>query len=184
MAGEGDLYGVRHAARVATLAEAAARRLGWERRQVALVRVGSTLHDVGKLTLRHSLLGKVGRLTDEEFEEIRSHPMEGAKLLEQAAPAESVLNCVLYHHERWDGGGYPAGRMGVEIPVEARLLAVADAFDAMVSDRPYRRALPVEQALAELRRCAGSQFDPALAEAFVEICAARASPRARHTAAV
>jgi HD-GYP domain-containing protein (c-di-GMP phosphodiesterase class II) len=114
------------------------------------------------------ILSKRGPLHPRELAEIRTHPEAGARLIGPAWPADEALPYVLYHHERWDGSGYPAGLRGTEIPEEARLLAVVDAFDAMTSFRPYRRALPNWRALAEIDRCAGTQFDPALAGAFLE----------------
>jgi HD-GYP domain-containing protein (c-di-GMP phosphodiesterase class II) len=142
-----------HAARVTTLA----------------IRLGAPLHDIGKLALDPQLLCKPGPLAPDELDEIRSHPERGAQMLNGHATLREALTCVLHHHERWDGGGYPHGLAGEAIPVEARILAVADAYDAMTSDRPYRPAMSHEQAIRELERCAGSQFDPALAEVFLSI---------------
>ena len=102
-----------------------------------------------------------------ELAEIRTHPVAGARLIEPVGPVSVALPYVLYHHERWEGGGYPTGCAGDAIPEEARLLSVVDAFDAMISTRPYRRALPAMRALAEIERCAGSQFDPLIAAAFL-----------------
>jgi HD-GYP domain-containing protein (c-di-GMP phosphodiesterase class II) len=113
------------------------------------------------------VLGKPGPLDERELRLVRAHPLAGANLIWGGEMTRAALPYVLYHHERWDGRGYPSGRAGRAIPVEARVLAVADAFDAMTSTRPYRRALPFEGALAELARCAGTQFDPEIAEVFV-----------------
>jgi len=113
-------------------------------------------------------------LLPHELAEIRTHPAAGAKLISPIGPARDALPYVLYHHEHWDGGGYPTGRRGTQIPEGARLLAVADAFDAMTSTRPYRRALPTMRALHEIDRCAGTQFDPAFAHAFLEAWSAGA----------
>jgi putative nucleotidyltransferase with HDIG domain len=156
-----------HSLRVTALAEAFARVLGWDDLRVRRVRFGARLHDVGKLALPDALLTKPGPLSDDERDRLREHPLIGAGMLESIPQAASALSCVLYHHERWDGYGYPAGRVGTEIPVEARLLAVVDAFDAMTSERSYRECLVVGNALAEVARCAGSQFDPELARSFV-----------------
>ena len=166
---ERDPYLRGHSARVTALAEAMCRSLGWSDRLLVSLRVGGTLHDIGKLGVSQEVLRKVGRLTPDDLAEIREHPRLGAKILLRASTLREALPYVLYHHERWDGAGYPSGRAGEEIPVEARLLAIADAFDAMTSDRPYRRALSQAHALAEIERCAGAQFDPELARVFLEL---------------
>lgn len=167
-----DPYTRGHSARVTDLAETVARALGWGEERIASLRLGGPLHDVGKLAVSSDVLQKEGRLDDDELAEIRAHPKTGAKLLLRVTALRGAIPYVLYHHERWDGTGYPSGKAGEEIPLEARVLAVADAFDAMTSERPYSAALPVDDALAELRRCAGTQFDPACVDA---ICAALAS---------
>ena len=132
------------------------------------LRLGAAIHDVGKVNIRQGLLEKPGRLDAEELAAIRAHPVEGAWLIAGVRAFEPALPYVLFHHERWDGGGYPTGRAGAEIPIEGRLLAIADAFDAMTSLRPYRDRLPSLEAAREVEECAGSQFDPILAELFVE----------------
>jgi HD-GYP domain-containing protein (c-di-GMP phosphodiesterase class II) len=157
-----------HCARVTFLAGRLAAWIGWDERQLRRLQIGAPLHDIGKVTISEALLRKRGPLQPHELAEIRTHPAAGAKLISPVGPARDALPYVLYHHERWDGGGYPTGRARTEIPEGARLLAVADAFDAMTSTRPYRRALPITRALGEIERCGGSQFDPALAEAFLE----------------
>ena len=163
-----DPYLRGHSARVTSLAEALAQRLGWRGRRLDALRLGGSLHDVGKIAVDASVLCKPGPLTDVEREQIRTHPVAGARLLAGVDDFLPALPYVLHHHERWDGTGYPDGLAADEIPIEARLLSVVDAFDAMTSERSYRPALTVEQALAELELCAGTQFDPELAETFVE----------------
>ncbi len=158
----------RHAARVTAHAEAIVRRLGWEESKIGELRLGATLHDVGKINVRPGLLDKPGRLESGELEAIRAHPVEGAWLISGIRTLEAALPYVLFHHERWDGNGYPTRRTGRTIPVEGRVLAVADAFDAMTSERPYRSALSLEQALTEMQRCSGAQFDPDLVDAFLD----------------
>jgi HD-GYP domain-containing protein (c-di-GMP phosphodiesterase class II) len=157
-----------HGARVAALAEPVALQLGWDRERIRSLRFAAPLHDVGKVKLRPQLLGKAGPLTLDEVAEIRTHPTAGARLVLPLRRFHEALPYVLFHHERWDGDGYPAGLSGRRIPVEARILAIADAFDAMISPRPYRRALSHEHALAEVKDGAGTQFDPVAAELFVE----------------
>jgi putative nucleotidyltransferase with HDIG domain len=164
-----DPYTRGHSTRVTELAEAVACRLGWSEERIASLRVGGPLHDIGKLAVSDEVLCKEGRLDDEELAQIREHPKIGAKLLLRVTALREAIPYVLYHHERWDGTGYPSGKAGEEIPVEARVLAIADAFDAMTSDRPYRSALTREEALAEVERCAGTQFDPKIAQVFLEV---------------
>lgn len=156
-----------HAERVASLAEPLACRLGLEESERASLRLGAAVHDVGKVNVRPELLAKTGRLEASERAEIQTHPVEGAWLVARVRSLEPALPGVLFHHERWDGSGYPTGRAGEDIPLPGRLLAVADAFDAMTTSRPYREPRPFDEAVAELERCAGSQFDPSVVRAFV-----------------
>ena len=125
-------------------------------------------YTVGKVKIRPQLLGKSGPLTLDEVAEIRRHPAAGARLVLPIRRFHDALPYILFHHERWDGEGYPAGLSGRRIPIEARILAIADAFDAMISPRPYRRALTHDHALREVQEGAGSQFDPVAAELFVD----------------
>jgi HD-GYP domain-containing protein (c-di-GMP phosphodiesterase class II) len=161
-----------HGDRVAALAEPVALELGWDRERVRSLRWAAPLHDVGKVKIRPQVLGKSGPLTLEEVAEIRRHPSAGARLVLPLRKFHDALPYVLFHHERWDGAGYPAGLTGRRIPIEARILAIADAFDAMISPRPYRRPLTHEHALAEVEDGAGTQFDPVAAGLFVEAWAA------------
>ena len=173
-----DPYTRGHSARVTALAEAVARQLGWSDEKLASLRIGGPLHDIGKLGVSDEVLRKEGRLDDGELAQIREHPKIGARMLLRMAALREAIPYVLYHHERWDGHGYPSGKAGEEIPIEARVLAVADAFDAMTSDRPYRRALSRTEALAEVERCAGTQFDPEIARLFLELFAEAQLPAA------
>ena len=157
-----------HAARVGSNAEAVATRLGWDDEQLEALRLGAALHDVGKVNVRPEVLGKPGLLDERERAEMRAHPVEGTWLIAGVPSLSPALPYVLFHHERWDGAGYPTRRAGVAIPLEGRVLAVADAFDAMTSARPYRRTLSVAEAADEILRCAGTQFDPDVAGAFIE----------------
>jgi HD-GYP domain-containing protein (c-di-GMP phosphodiesterase class II) len=158
-----------HGERVAALAEAIALRLGWDEQRIARLRFAAPLHDIGKIAVPPEILGKRLPLSREELAEIRRHPHAGASLVRPIRAAHAALPCVLFHHERWDGRGYPHGIAGRAIPPEARIVSVADAFDAMTSTRPYRSALTTELALDEVERCSGSQFDPEAAAAFLEV---------------
>jgi HD-GYP domain-containing protein (c-di-GMP phosphodiesterase class II) len=164
-----------HGARVAVLAEPVARALGWAPDRIAVLRHAAPIHDVGKVVVRAEVLLKPGALSTEEQDEMRQHPRAGASLVLPLRNAKHALPYVLLHHERWDGSGYPCGLRGRSIPVEARLLAVADAFDAMTSVRPYSAARTSSDAFAELERSAGSQFDPAVVEAFLAVWQADAA---------
>ena len=157
-----------HAERVAANAEAVARRLGWGEERLERLRVGAALHDVGKVNIRPEVLSKPGTLDALELAEMRAHPVEGLWLLAGVPSLAPALPYVLFHHERWDGFGYPTRRAGELIPLEGRILAVVDAFDAMTSVRPYRPSRTPAEAAEEVRRCAGSQFDPTVADAFLD----------------
>jgi putative nucleotidyltransferase with HDIG domain len=158
-----------HAARVTELAVRLAEAVDAGPRRIEAIRAGGPLHDIGKLELDRAILDKPGALDPEELDEIRTHPELGACMLRGIRSLRSSLDCVLHHHERWDGDGYPYGLGGDQIPLEARILAVADAYDAMISTRPYRAPRTREEALAEVKRCAGTQFDPQLARAFLSL---------------
>ena len=162
-----DPYMRGHSARVARMAREVGLQLSCDEVQLSLLQLGGTLHDVGKLIVREAILSKPGPLTEEEVAEVRLHPEAGARLVALDRSLCATLPAVLYHHERWDGGGYPTGRASTQIPLEARILSVVDCYDAMTSDRPYRSALAPEQAIEEVDRCSGSQFDPDVALAFI-----------------
>jgi putative nucleotidyltransferase with HDIG domain len=164
-----DPFARGHASRVEVLAHGLARRLGLDRQVLLRLRLGALLHDIGKLAVPEAVLVKPGELNDVERAQMRRHPGAGAWMLRAIGVAREALPGVLFHHERWDGRGYPAGLAGASIPLEARILAVVDAFDAMTSIRPYRGARPVADALVELQRCAGSQFDPAIVDVFLAV---------------
>jgi HD-GYP domain-containing protein (c-di-GMP phosphodiesterase class II) len=157
-----------HCSRVTWMACRLATWMDWDEGTLRALKLGGPVHDIGKVMISSAILSKRGPLHPDELAEIRTHPSAGARLIGPAWPAQEALPYVLYHHERWDGTGYPAGLRGTDIPAEARLLAVVDAFDAMTSMRPYRRALPTWRALAEIERCAGTQFDPTFAAAFLD----------------
>jgi putative nucleotidyltransferase with HDIG domain len=153
-----DAYTHSHCETVAELCALLAVELGFEQEHVLKVRLAGLLHDVGKIGVPDTILQKPGRLTDAEWETMRTHPVLGAHIL-AAAERHEEAGWVLSHHERLDGKGYPHGLDGAAIPIEAKIISVADAFEAMISERPYRPTRPVEDALSELARCAGTQFD-------------------------
>jgi HD-GYP domain-containing protein (c-di-GMP phosphodiesterase class II) len=131
-----------------------------------VVRYASVLHDIGKVGIPDAILNKPGKLDENEWEFMRRHPRIGADIVDQIEGFEEISAAIIAHHERYDGGGYPFGLKGEEIPIEARIISVVDTYDAMTSDRPYRRALSHDTAIAELSRCAGTQFDTRVVEAF------------------
>jgi response regulator RpfG family c-di-GMP phosphodiesterase len=168
-----DTYTHGHSLRVSHFSGAIARRLGLAPSAVRELEVGGHLHDIGKIGVREAVLNKAGPLTAEEYEHIMTHPVVGWRLLEPLlGDMPRALAVVRAHHERWDGEGLPDGLAGDGIPLGARIAAVADSFDAMTSSRPYRSGLSVDAAVAELRRCAGSQYDPAVVAAFEAAVAA------------
>src|SRR3954453_19703763 len=163
-----DAYTRGHSIRVSQYAVATARRMGFQGALLDGIRLGGELHDIGKIGTRESVLHKPGSLTAEEFRQITEHPALGERMLSPLAhESPDVLRIVRSHHERLDGRGFPDGLRGERIPVEARIVAVADAFDAMTTRRPYRESRPPELAMAELRRVAGTQLDPESVDAFV-----------------
>jgi len=164
-----DAYTCGHSERVALLSRRLAREIKLPDPQVERIYMAGLLHDVGKIGVPEAVLQKTGRLTPEEFEQMKKHPGVGARILADIKQVEDIIPGVLHHHERFDGKGYPAGLSGHNIPLMGRIICLADCFDAMTSNRTYRRALPLEVALSEIRRCSGTQFDPALAEAFLRI---------------
>jgi diguanylate cyclase (GGDEF)-like protein len=167
-----DAYTADHAEEVADLALQTGRDLGLTDAELRPLRYCALLHDIGKIGVRSDLLTKPGRLTPDELEEIKEHSAIGATLLQRIPMLTAVAPLVRAVHERYDGAGYPDGLSGDAIPLPARIVAVCDALHAMTSDRPYRQARPVDVALTELRRCAGTQFDPEVVEAVVDAQAA------------
>ncbi len=156
-----------HSSHVAEYAVATARRLGFREDALEDIRMAAYLHDLGKIGIADTMLKKPAALTREEWTEMRRHSTIAAKILDPVPLAPSIKLAIKHNHERWDGTGYPDGLRGEEIPLEARILSVTDAYEAMTSDRPYRQALPRAAALEELRRNTGSQFDPRVVEAFL-----------------
>jgi putative nucleotidyltransferase with HDIG domain len=162
-----DAYTAAHAREVEELTERVGARLGLAGEELRTVRYAALLHDIGKIGIPSEILNKPDKLTDEEFEQIKQHTVIGARMLERIPFFEHVHPLVRSAHERWDGRGYPDALATSEIPLGARIICACDAFHAMTSDRPYRPAMPVVDAIAELRACAGRQFDPRVIDALV-----------------
>jgi putative nucleotidyltransferase with HDIG domain len=165
-----DRYTHEHSARVSRLSAATAKQLGIEKTSVHReIRLAALLHDIGKIGIADKVLSKAGSLTAGEFAQVKDHVRIGARIVGQVEGLENVARAILHHHERYDGLGYPQGLARDAIPMMARLIAVPDVFDCLTSDRPYRAATTSEAALAEIKRCKGSQFDPEIVEAFTEV---------------
>lgn len=163
-----DPYTGGHLERVTRHTLAIARALGWPAERLAEAEMGAILHDIGKIGIPDAILRKPGPLSSDEWIQMRTHPDIGARILRGISFLEPIVPYVRHHHERFDGSGYPDGLVGEAIPIGGRVIAVADSFDAMTSTRPYRAAMPVEVALAELRKAVGTQLDPTVVDAFVE----------------
>jgi diguanylate cyclase (GGDEF)-like protein len=169
-----DKYTYGHSRRVSRYAVTVAEQLNLRPEQVALVSAAALLHDIGKVGIPDNVLNKEGKLLDEEWELLKQHPRLSATIVGHVPSLSACLAAVKHHHERWDGAGYPSGLKGDAIPIEARILCVTDAFEAMISERPYRSALTFKQAIVELENCSGSQFDPAIVRVFIPIVLATA----------
>ncbi len=157
-----------HAHRAADTARGIARAMSLPGSMVDAISVGALLHDIGKSQIPAAILDKPGKLSDSEWDQIKQHPDIGYQMLRDTPGLEEVATIVRHHHERYDGGGYPAGLAGEAIPLGARIIAVSDAFDAMRSERSYKAALSLDEAVAELRQHAGKQFDPVVVDTFLK----------------
>jgi putative nucleotidyltransferase with HDIG domain len=161
-----DPYTAGHSARVQRIALAVAAELGFDREQMDAVKFGSLFHDIGKIGVPDTILTKPDKLDDGEFDAIKRHPADGAEIVSHFSRLHATVPLIRHHHERWDGNGYPDRLAGTDIPVEACVVGLADAWDAMTTDRPYRPALTIEEATDEVRRCRGNQFSPNVVDAF------------------
>ncbi len=175
-----DSYTNGHSLRVTLYSMIIAKELNLSPEYMEEIEIAGLLHDIGKIAMPKSILCKNGKLTDEEFLVMKSHPVRGEKIVINIKKLQKISEWVKAHHEKWDGNGYPDGLKGEEIPLAGRIIALADTYDAMTSTRPYRTALSHETAVSEIRRCSGTQFDPNLAEIFVHVAdkidAARRNP--------
>jgi HD-GYP domain-containing protein (c-di-GMP phosphodiesterase class II) len=162
-----DQYTSGHSHRVSELSCAVAAALELAPEEVERIRIGALLHDIGKIGIADQVLQKPGKLTDEEFAIVRQHPVIGRRILEGVQGFAPFLGAVELHHENWDGTGYPHGQYALQTPIDARIIHVSDAYDAMTTDRSYRRGMAHERAISILMEFAGVQFDPQVVEAFV-----------------
>ena len=164
-----DPYTCGHSDRVARVAVRLAEELGCDAKTLNTLYLAGLLHDIGKIGVNDAVLHKAGKLSDDEYAHIKQHVNIGHRILNDLAKLEDVLPVVLHHHESWDGGGYPHRLATQRIPLPARIVAVADAFDAMSSDRPYRKGMPDEKVEEILRAGAGQQWDPEVVDAFFRV---------------
>lgn len=164
-----DPYTRGHSDRVSAYSVLIGKKLGLPDEELEKLKVGGLFHDIGKIGIPDSILLKEGKLTDEEYAKIKEHPLIGVKILQNASLFQDFIDIVKYHHERFDGKGYPEGLSGEDIPLLARITAVADTYDAMTSKRSYRDALPLEVVRMEIEKCSGTQFDPTISKAFLDI---------------
>lgn len=164
-----DTYTGGHSARVSFYAREMAKKLGWQQERLEQVSFMALLHDIGKIGIKDQLLNKAGRYNDEEKLTVNNHAVLGADIIARSTPLRIIANYVRHHHEHYDGQGYPSGLRGKDIPAGARIIAVADCFDAITSVRTYTTARSVHEALEELRRCSGTQFDPDVVRAMEEV---------------
>lgn len=162
-----------HSNNVARYATTLADAIGMQEEYIRLVHEAALVHDIGKINIPKSILNKPGKLTDEEYAIMKKHVEHAVAIIRHAPSLNHILPAAVGHHERWDGKGYPRGARREEIPVSARCLAIADAFDAMTSERSYRKPMPVEAAVSEIENNAGTQFDPKLAMIFVGLVRSR-----------
>ncbi|MEW6681186.1 MAG: HD-GYP domain-containing protein, partial [bacterium] len=162
-------YTLGHSERVTDYSVMIAKNLDLPSSKIELIKYAGLLHDLGKIGISDNILLKPGKLTDEEFAEIKSHPLKSESIIKLITFLKDALPIVRHHHEHYDGKGYPDGLAYEKIPLESRILAVADAFDAMTSDRPYRSAMSKEDAIGVLKKCSGTQFDPKVVEIFISL---------------
>lgn len=163
-----DPYTAMHAEHVAELMAGLANQMDMSADEINLAFIVGLIHDVGKIKIPNEILTKPSRLTNEEFDIMKTHADHGAQMLSAIEGVEPVVPIMRHHHERYDGKGYPEGLVGEAIPLLSRMLAICDSFDAMTTNRCYRHPVPLEECIHEIRRCAGTQFDPGICRLFIE----------------
>lgn len=164
-----DSYTRNHSDRVSEYSVLIGKELGLSQDDLQMLRIGGLLHDIGKTEIPDSILFKNSRLTEDEYSQMKGHTVMGADILQNNAKFKDILPTVKYHHEKYDGTGYPSNLKGEEIPLFARITAIADTFDAMTSNRPYRNALSINEAKTEIKEHSGTQFDPKITQTFLKI---------------
>ncbi|MBP3284017.1 MAG: HD domain-containing protein [Clostridia bacterium] len=157
-----DKYTLGHSQRVSDYAVSLAKKLNMSKEQINEIRIAGMLHDVGKIGISDEILHKPAKLSKDEYEEVKKHPSIGSFILNTLDLSDTTMEAINYHHERYDGKGYPLGLSGKELSLEAQIIALSDAYDAMTSDRPYRKAMTHEEAISEIKRCSDTQFNPEL----------------------
>ncbi|HML68296.1 MAG TPA: HD-GYP domain-containing protein [Clostridia bacterium] len=164
-----DPYTAGHSERVAAISHKIAEKMGFDENRLKKLELSALFHDIGKIGVPDQILLKPEKLDEAEFQKIREHPVIGAKILQKIDFLKDSLPIIRHHHERYDGNGYPDEMKGADIPIESRIISVADTYDAMTSDRPYRKSLSHEKAVSEIIRNAGMQFDPEVVDAFLSV---------------
>jgi len=164
-----DKYTHGHSKRVADYCIAVAKQLGFSKVHIRNLQIGALLHDIGKIGIKDEIIKKTTKLTEEEYQEIKAHPSIGAEIVSPVDFLFDKMPMIKHHHEKYDGTGYPDGLKGDEIPIEARIISIADAYDAITSERPYRKGLSHKKAVEELKRGAGTQFDPEIVKVFLSL---------------
>jgi len=164
-----DPYTEGHSEEVAKWSKSIAQKLNLPKKELEEIKLAATFHDIGKIGIHDRILNKPGRLSEEEYAKIKKHPVLGANLFSNIEELKNVSKIIRYHHEWYNGEGYPDRLAGEKIPLGSRIISIADAYQAMTSDRPYRKALSKREAIAELKSCAGSQFDPEIVMVFIRM---------------
>jgi HD-GYP domain-containing protein (c-di-GMP phosphodiesterase class II) len=161
-----DHYTGQHVKNIKEISDAVGKKMGLDQNKIEDLKLAASLHDIGKIGISDEILNKKGPLTEKEYEIIKKHPLTGAYAIRNIGRLKSIYKIILYHHERYDGKGYPFGLKGNEIPLCSRILSVMDAYDAMTSDRPYRKAMPMDEAIKIIKSEKGKQFDSEVVDAF------------------